>query len=116
GEPHRERQQPGAQPRALPQATQAAIGHVASVSSPAGRRSLTSPSRDGRISPNNGDAATRPPGGRLTGLMIMSKRDTPQVQAPEGQAGSGSRAARIVRDQETVLGSAAARRASLVAR
>ena len=39
GEPHRERQQPSAQPRALPQATQAATGHAATVSRPTGRRS-----------------------------------------------------------------------------
>ena len=42
----------------------------------------------------------------------MTKRDTPLVQAPEEQAGSGSRAGQIVRDQEKT---AAARRVSLVA-
>jgi len=46
----------------------------------------------------------------------MSKRDTPVVHAPgESGVGNESRAARIVRDQEKILGAAAARRASLVA-
>ena len=46
----------------------------------------------------------------------MSKRDTPVVHAPEESGvGNESRAARIVRDQEKILGAAAARRASLVA-
>jgi drug/metabolite transporter (DMT)-like permease len=45
-------------------------------------------------------------------LIIMSKRNAPLAHAPEGQEEAGSRAARIVRDEEKT---AAARRVRLVA-
>ena len=62
------------------------------------------------------DPATRPPGGHLAGLMIMSRRETPVVHAPEESgAGSPSHAARIVRDQEKTAAARRVRPTHLVA-